>query len=190
MYADGAPGCGLCWVRVNAVAFAHTGSSRRPSTRMPALSRLITLIDGCPARQELAIAASVAVVSSATLWRNREIVELDHRVRLGPEADLSRLKRIVARVEYLRAIEPHDEVIPTGFHLQGVPRIACDFDRMVLKRPATAVDDVVDRAVVLQRVATSDVVVVRVAVAPHDSEALIDFAGERPCANRQRHVAE
>jgi hypothetical protein len=38
---------------------------------------------------------------------------------------------------------------------------------------------VVDRAVVLQRIATCDVVIVRIAVAPHDSEALIDNAGER-----------
>lgn len=92
---------------------------------------------------------------------------------------LSRLKRIVAGVEDLRTIEPHDEVISAGFHLQGVPYVARDLDRMVLKRATTTVDDVVDRAVVLQRIATCDVVIVRIAVAPHDSEALIDNAGER-----------
>ena len=72
--------------------------------RMGALFVLITPVDGRSARQALAIAAE----SSATSRRNREIVELDHRVRFRPEPDLPRLEGIVVSVEYFLTVEPDD----------------------------------------------------------------------------------
>src|SRR5262245_31359211 len=79
-----------------------------------------------------------------------EVVELNDRVGFGPEADPAGiLEGVVRRVEDLRPIEPDDEMIAPGFELQRVPAVLGDFDRLVLERPATACDRVVDRAVVL-----------------------------------------
>jgi len=63
-------------------------------------------------------------------------------------------------------------------------------DLAILKRPPAAVDDVVDRAVVFERVATGDVVVVRVAIAPHEPESLIDAACQRAGSDAESHVVQ
>src|SRR5712692_3849307 len=53
-----------------------------------------------------------------------EVVELDHGVGLGPEADLPGIfERLVLRVEDFVAVVPDDEVVARGLHLERVPRV-------------------------------------------------------------------
>ncbi len=81
-------------------------------------------------------------------------------------------------------------MVAPRLELQRVPRVRCHLDLMILKRPPAAVDHVVDRAVVFERVASRDVVVVGVAIAPHQTESLVDAAGQRPRADGESHVAQ
>src|SRR6266850_2641425 len=47
-----------------------------------------------------------------------EVVELDHGIGLGPEADLpGTFERLILRVEDLVAVVPDDEVVARGLHL-------------------------------------------------------------------------
>src|SRR2546428_3390049 len=92
-----------------------------------------------------------------------EVVELDHRVRLRPEPDLSRLlEGFVLRVQHLVAVVSDREVISHGFHLEDVPGVGGDLDVVVQEGPPAPVHGAVDRAVVFVGVAAGDVVVVGV----------------------------
>src|SRR5450759_5689543 len=72
------------------------------------------------------------IVRSASL--DRQVVELDDRVGLGPEPDFSRfLERPVLRVEDLLAVEPDGEVVAPRIQLQRVPRVRRNLDRLVLE---------------------------------------------------------
>src|SRR5258708_14875941 len=125
-----------------------------------------------------------------TLRRDGEVVELNHRVRLGPETDPPGLERIVVRIEDFLSVEPDDKMVAPLLELQRVPRVRSHLDLMILKRPPAAVDHVVDRAVVFERVASRDVVVVGVAIAPHQTESLVDAPGQRPPADGESHAAQ
>src|SRR5436305_8993244 len=89
-----------------------------------------------------------------------QVVELDHRVGLGPQPDAPGLaERVVGRVEHLGAIEPDHEVVAARVDLERVPGLRRDFDRMVLEGSPGALDDVIDGAVVLVGIAASEIVV-------------------------------
>src|SRR5713226_6607350 len=118
-----------------------------------------------------------------------EIVELDDRVRLGPEPDLARvLEGFVLRVKHLVAVIPDREVISHRFHLEDVPGVGGDLDAVVQEGPPLAGDRVVDRAVVFVGVAARDVVIVGILVSPDETEPLIDLAGQRPRPDGQGDV--
>src|SRR5437588_1513009 len=84
---------------------------------------------------------------------DREVVELDDRVRLGPETHFAGvLECVVGRIEDFRPIEPDHKVTSGGLELQRVPGVFGYLDRFVLERSPAPLDGMVDRAVVLVRV--------------------------------------
>src|SRR6266700_3027780 len=112
---------------------------------------------------------------------DREVVELNDRVRLRPEPDLPRvLERVVGPVEHLAAVVEDDEAIAGGLELQRVPGALGHLDVLASELAPAAARDVIDATVVLEGVATGDVVVVRVPVSPDEAEPLIDLSAERP----------
>ena len=62
---------------------------------------------------------------------------------------------------------------------QRVPHVRRHLHALVLERLTTPLDDVVDRAVVFERIASGQVVVVLVTKAPDDACALITLPGQR-----------
>src|SRR5258708_33724941 len=50
-----------------------------------------------------------------TLRRDGEVVELDHRVGLGPETDPPGLERIIVSIEDVLRVEPDDKMVAPGF---------------------------------------------------------------------------
>src|SRR5438552_18013883 len=118
-----------------------------------------------------------------------EVVELDHGIRLGPEADLpGLLEGVIRPVEDAVAVEEDHESVARGLDPHRVPGVRRDLQVLVAELPPAAIDHVIDAAVVFQGIATGDVVIVGVPVAPHQAETLIHVAGERARADAQRHV--
>src|SRR5258708_25308524 len=124
--------------------------------------------------------SATSAIARKSMSVDGKIVELDHGVGLGPEADLPGIfERLVLRVEDLVAVVPDDEVVARGLHLERVPRVLGDLDALVQERSSLAPHGVVDRAVVFIGVPARDVVVVGVLVPPDETEALIQLARQR-----------
>src|SRR6266545_2117213 len=133
--------------------------------------------------------SATSAIARKSMSVDGEVIELDHGVGLGPEADLPGIfERFVLRVEDLVAVVPDDEVVARGLHLERVPRILGDLDALVQERSPLAPHGVVDRAVVFIGVAARDVVVVGVLVPPDETEALIHLAGQRPRPDAESDV--
>src|SRR5436190_3844497 len=78
-------------------------------------------------------------------WLDLEVVEVDHRVGLGPDADLARLReRLVGGLEHFLAVEGDHEAIALGLDLVVVPDPGLDLAAPALDLLALAVLDVVE----------------------------------------------
>src|SRR5262245_20231260 len=95
-------------------------------------------------------------------------------VRLGPQADLARLgERPVLDLQMLLAIERTLDALTHHANAQLVPLPIGNVEvRLRAELNALAIHDLVDSKVTLQGVVSGNVVVVRIAVAPHQSAAL------------------
>src|SRR5262245_33096393 len=173
-------------------AAVQAASSRIPSSFRAGASAPALSEGGASAA---AAASAIATTSNACLTscfkcgrrpplldHDLEVVEADDRVRLGPEAHLACLseRRILDVVEpaavqrhrEARALDVDRERAPrSGRHLDLLPvRAALAHQRQVA---ALAVLHLVQHHVVLEGVRANHVVVVLVAVAPHETRALI-----------------
>src|SRR5262245_1749218 len=117
-----------------------------------------------------------AIVHAIWIRRGRlfgpihEIVELRDAVRLGPDIDFPRLlERLVVPLEGLLAVECDREMTRLELDAERVPLARRHGHSRPLLLGTAAVDGMVDRHVVLERVRTGDVVVVRILRTPHDA---------------------
>src|SRR5437899_6423002 len=91
----------------------------------------------------------------------REIVEHGHAIGFRPYTDFPRiLERVVIPFDGFLAVVCHDEVITLKVHTQAVPYVWGDFRAGVLLLGALAIDGVINRDVVFQRIGSRDVIVV------------------------------
>src|SRR5438132_6236942 len=82
-----------------------------------------------------------------------QVVELDDRVRLGPDAELPGvLERVVVVFDHLLAVEEHLDVVADHLHRQLVPRARCDLAVPPGEADPLPFDDVIQVDVVLERV--------------------------------------
>src|SRR4051812_34682789 len=130
-----------------------------------------------PVSFERSSAAEMAFMLEATV---AEIVERGHAVGLGPDADRTAAADArVLEVDVGLAVQRHLDALARELHAQrvpGVPRYRC-VD--VLDRDAPAVRGVIERDVVLQRIAARDVVFLAVLPAPDHAPRLVFPAGCR-----------
>src|ERR1700730_6078512 len=115
---------------------------------------------------------------SATLFRAvTEIIEQRHAFRFAPDAHLSRiLERLVIPVDGFLAIEHHREMVALKIYPEAVPLVRRHLHIRPLLFRTAAVYCVVDGDVVLERVGTGDVVVIRVLRAPCEAPSLVILA--------------
>src|SRR5207253_10755903 len=127
----------------------------------------------------------------ALLRRGRQIVKLDDRVRLGPDAELSGvLERAVMVVDHLGAVEEDLDVVADHLHRQFVPRTRRNLPIPAGEAVSFPFDDMVQVDVVFERVRSRDVVVVGILDPPDDPASLVAFSGDRLALHRQPKVLE
>src|SRR6266850_3934906 len=109
-----------------------------------------------------------------------EVVEERHAVGLRPDADFARLSEsLVLPFERGLAIEGDFEMIPLEVHAQSVPLVRGDFHFRAFLLSALAVDGVINRDVVFERVGARDIIIVRVLATPDDAARLVFLARDR-----------
>src|SRR5215831_5708638 len=115
-----------------------------------------------------------------------DFVEQRHTVGLCPQSDLSRSRESrVFDLEQLSAVVENAKAVAFELHAQGKPLIGWDRNRDSVaslptddvKCAAHALDGLVEHDVVLERIGTGHVVVVRISGPPHDSARAILGAG-------------
>src|SRR5882762_9379815 len=168
------------------VVTAPRNAARRKNPRtMPSIGRsqdevTSAWMDGCHLKGRLLCPPRSERVSAHGCRAVAEIVEQRHAVRLGPYADRTRAcDVVVVRLDVLPAVQAHAHLLPGEVHAQRMPRVARYRRIDVLDRVAPAVDRVVERHIVLERVGARDVVVVAVLPAPYHPARLVFTAGER-----------
>src|SRR5207302_7160025 len=88
--------------------------------------------------------ARASPLMGSSLGRGGEIVERDHRVGLGPDAEPAGVgEGRVARVDDLPPVEEDLEMVTDVLHLELVPDAARDLALPVAELAAAAFDDVV-----------------------------------------------
>src|SRR6266849_10360803 len=118
-----------------------------------------------------------------------QVVELDDRVRLRPDAELPGvLERAVMVVDHFVAVEEYLDVVADHLHRELVPHARGDLAVPAGELHAAALHGVVEVDVVFERVGARDVVVVRVLETPDDPTALVDGAADRFALHRQTQV--
>src|SRR5262245_22188073 len=115
-------------------------------------------------------AQSAATVPLGRLFRAiREIVERRDAVRLRPETHLaSLLEGLIVPLDCLLTVEGDREVTALKIHAERVPLVRRDLHVGALLLGPPAVDGVIDRDVVFERVRPGDIVVVGILRAPDD----------------------
>src|SRR5499425_1751425 len=115
-----------------------------------------------------------------------DFVEQRHTVGLCPQSDLSRSRESrVFDLEQLSAVVENAKAVAFELHAQGKPLIGWDRNRDSVaslptddvKWTAHALDGLVEHDVVLERIGTGHVVVVRISGPPDDSARAILGAG-------------
>src|SRR6516165_6299951 len=115
-----------------------------------------------------------------------DFVEQRHTIGLCPQSDLSRSReRRVFDLEQLSAVVENAKAVAFELHAQGKPRIGWDRNRDSvaslptddIKCAAHAFDGLVEHDVILERIGTDHVVVVRISGPPDDSARAILGAG-------------
>src|SRR5438128_10802047 len=120
-----------------------------------------------------------------------QVVELDDRVRLCPDAELPGvLERIVVLVDHLLAVEENLDVVADHLHRELVPGARGDLAVPAGELHAAALHGVVEVDIVFERVGAGDVVVVRVLGTPDDPAALLAFSGAWFAHHRQAEVLQ
>src|SRR5437868_2376586 len=79
-------------------------------------------------------------------------------------------------------------MVATRFEAERMPDVRGHLDVVVQKRLPSAVDHVVYRAIVFERIAARNVIVVRIAIPPDDPGPLIALPGDRLELNGQVDV--
>src|SRR6516162_3650666 len=135
--------------------------------------------------RKIRIARSPRSPESISLPRS-DFVEQRHTVGLCPQSDLSRSRESrVFDLEQLSAVVENAKAVAFELHAQGKPLIGWDRNRDSVaslptddvKCAAHALDGLVEHDVVLERIGTGHVVVVRISGPPHDSARAILGAG-------------
>src|SRR3954469_22509412 len=142
-------------------------------------------------RPELVVACECSRISHGDLLFSHrgQIVELDDRVRLRPDAELPGiLERGIVIIDHFLAVQEHLDVVAHHLHCQVVPYARGHLAVPARELHAAAVHGVVEVDVVLQRVGARDVIIVRVFQPPDDPAALVDLSAERLALDREPQV--
>src|SRR5215472_13494988 len=123
--------------------------------------------------------------------RRGQVVELDDRIGLRPDAKLARLREgLVMGIDDLLSVEEDLEVVALRLHCQLVPFPRGHLPVPARELPAVALDHVVEADVVLERVRTGHVVVVGVLQAEDQATTLVTLSGDRLALHGEPEVLQ
>src|SRR6266849_1172799 len=173
-----------------------------PFTPVSSSMRWVSSLEPLPlffgAASATAHSPSIATIStirfiidfSPLLQRRRgQVVEINDRIRFGPEADSPWIREgFVLRIDYFLVVKEDLEVVAFGFHRQVVPDAAGDLAIPPREFSPVPFHHVVEANVVLERVGADDVIIVRVLEPEHESATLVHLPGDRLAFHRQAQV--
>src|SRR5437773_1299694 len=115
-------------------------------------------------------------VEITSLARNRQVIERDDAVCLGPQSDLSAGIGLVLCVDQRLAVVMADDVLSLGDHPQSVPFVGRHLDICPCELQPAAVHHPVKPEVVLKRIGPDHVITLGVAETKDHANALIDLS--------------
>src|SRR5947208_5931625 len=120
-----------------------------------------------------------------------EVVEHSVGVGLGPHTDATgTTERAVVRVDPLRAVPVHLDMVSLELDPQLVPDARCDLPAPIGELDPASVLHVVETDVVLKRVRAREIVVVLILVPEHDTTGAVDMPRHGLALHRDAAIRE
>src|SRR6266404_215065 len=109
-----------------------------------------------------------------------QIIERSYRIGFCPKTNFACIfERVVGGVDLLGAVIVAREFVAQRLHPQLVPDTSSHLEIGTRKLAAAAVDNMVEAIIVLERICTDDVVIVRIFQTEYQSACLIDTSRDR-----------